>query len=268
MSNPHQHQQPPYSASGWNANTGYQNSNAHQFEQPHHGIPSSTFPQHERTGFKRSRDNSSPTDRSMQQSFKRLKVMEGDSHVGNLTNSSNMGPVHQSVSVDESSLADESTALSPTTDGHFPQHSAFVLNRHQQQQGHAHSCHQESHKRQRLYDNNAMLSTTPKSQPSGQGSFEVDYQPMNSLLGSLHRARRRQNHGTGQEAAVAVENQGMATTLPVQQHCQNGNNIQYHDPQQQQQQQQQQRQANNPGGIFMRPAKKKNISLRTSSNLY
>ena len=258
MSNPYQQQrQPPFSASGWNGNTGHQSSNGLPYEQQQQGpnrFSTNAFPQHETFNLKRSRDNASPTDHTMRQSFKRLKVMEDDS-TGPATN---MAQPLQAVSVDESSLADESAT--PPGGGHFAQHSAFFP----QPQGDPvhHSFHQQGRKRQRLQDDNYSHTYAPKSQPPGQGSGDVttvDYQPMNSLLGSLHRARRRQHHGTGQEAVAVGNHQGMS----MQQNQQSTRH--YDQPLQNQQQQQGPHYQAKANRMYTRPVKKKNVSY--TSNL-
>jgi hypothetical protein len=215
---------------------------------------------------KRPRDDS-PSENSWQKSFKRLRVMEeeGETRFGRQS-----GGFLNSVSVDEASHSEENPSGTPR-EGNFPQQAGFFTPHHHhhshqgfEQQRHGEQQPQYQHHPYSLTAHHP-TSQHEEAQVPGEGSSEenpVDYQPMNSLLGSLHRSRRRQLSGAGQSTDTSShgnpEVSGMTPRQP--QHSSSfdpsGPSPHSHPLE------------TGTSTQYFRPAKKKSISLRVNSNLY
>jgi len=142
---------------------------------------------------KRPRD-ASPSENSWQKSFKRLRVMEEEGETRFGTQS---GGFLNSVSVDEASHSEENPSGTPR-EGNFPQQAGFLTRHyHHSLQGFEQQRHGQQQSQHQHHPNSLTThhSQHEEAQVPGEGSSEenpVDYQPMNSLLGGLHRSRRRQ----------------------------------------------------------------------------
>eukprot|EP00339_Tiarina_fusa_P020020 CAMPEP_0117011626 /NCGR_PEP_ID=MMETSP0472-20121206/9960_1 /TAXON_ID=693140 ORGANISM="Tiarina fusus, Strain LIS" /NCGR_SAMPLE_ID=MMETSP0472 /ASSEMBLY_ACC=CAM_ASM_000603 /LENGTH=199 /DNA_ID=CAMNT_0004714491 /DNA_START=192 /DNA_END=791 /DNA_ORIENTATION=- len=146
------------------------------FPQHHRPTQVSHVPENETVGYKRSRDVSpSSAEGGWQQSFKRLKVVstdEQDSHAS----------WHQQ----------QAQGSVPITQAYQSQHDHLNFKQEEEQQQHQPQIagqHSSEHAQKQ------------------QGNNNPGYQSMNSLLGSLHMNRRRQQHRSGESASHANEHQ-------------------------------------------------------------
>lgn len=251
-------------------------SNPHRFSNLHHGFDSdSSNGRDERiesrwnvtnrmqstAAIKRARDDVS--DVSWQNSFKRLKVMEADSC--NELSSNAIGN-RSSLYVDGGCVD-----VAPNQNDFYPEHQIFFP-RHRQlhQDGHLHDGSSDVQDNQSQFPREQSRLTVchRHAQAPGECSLEdrpANYQVMNSLLGSLHWTRRRQQSGTGQPANPLIpclEDRGSAhldgfRQLPSLHLPQHHSSIHRNHHL-------------GSGGVtpYLRPAKKKNISLRVNSNLF
>jgi hypothetical protein len=262
MSNPFQNQRSPYQH--LNPHIGASPDMRDLTVQPSKSTSSTGSRSH--STFKRPRDDY-PPEHSWQKSFKRLKVMEEDDD--NRFTSDAGGYLNSNSIVEAASIT--SSCPSETPDGVNAQSTRFVTQYRHEHQGygihHLGLCQQSHHESLPTTQHIGDAALVPESQIPGQGSSEnnrIDYQPMNSLLGSLHRTRRRLLSGAGQETE----------TSSYAEHKSYGGNMlsQMQSPTQQSHTHPLPSQSHHleTGGTtsYFRPAKKKSISLLVDSNLY
>jgi hypothetical protein len=222
--------------------------------------------------FKRIRDDSN-SEHSWQKSFKRLKVMEDDADT---SCAGDTGGYHNSVTVVNASndIRGECPLGSPLDTAGSPQNAQFVPRHGHEHQSHSvnygehcQTSHHENPRTTQHFGDSALVNNT---QVPGQGSAEINhfhYQSVNSLLGSLHRTRRRHLSGAGQSTDTSLNGQheNCGVNMPSQQPS-----LQQPPTQSHTDHLVSQRQHLGTGGatLYFRPAKKKNISLLVDSNLY
>lgn len=217
---------------------------------------------------KRLRDDGSesPSEHSWQRSFKRMRVVEDDSNARFATE--NNDAFLTAVSTDEASCSNENPN---GTLQFYSQHHMSTFP--QQHQGyHDHSVDSPLHpQQQQQYSTNGSAHHPLTTQVPGQGSSEgrsINYQSMNSLLGSLHQSRRCQTTGAGQStnntSSHTGPQYGAGMTLGAYHH----QSTTAGSPNTQQSALATHYSEAGTSSQYFRPSKKKDMSLRVQSNLY
>ncbi|KAG7337702.1 hypothetical protein IV203_008986 [Nitzschia inconspicua] len=220
-------------------------------------------------------DDDSSMDTSWEKSFKRLRVMDND---GGAQFSNNHGTkILQAVSAEESSNSqgENWTSLTrevgyPQETSHFPQNNHNIIISQERRQYDPRQLQEDQHHYQHFMAEQQHSDSMRELQNPGQDSSEersINYQPINSFLGNLHRSRRCRLSGTGQSTDTSLHGQPQESSrisIPLNSQLHDSHGIDNWPPSE----------PNECLGTGVssqqsRPRKKKNIiSLRVDSNLY